>query len=60
LIRVDDRGAVYPLRIDPFIQQGEKLTGSGESGEGRFGVSVALSSDGNMTTVCCRATWRRW
>ena len=26
LLRVDARGARYPLRIDPFIQQGEKLT----------------------------------
>ena len=26
------RGARYPLRIDPFIQQGAKLTGSGETG----------------------------
>ena len=27
-------GARYPLRIDPFIQQGEKLTGGGEEGAG--------------------------
>ena len=27
LLRVDARGARYPLRIDPFIQQGAKLTG---------------------------------
>ena len=31
LLRVDAAGARYPLRIDPFIQQGEKLTGAGRS-----------------------------
>ncbi len=44
LIRVDDRGATYPLRIDPFIQQGE-LTGShGTRGE-ELGESVSVSGD---------------
>ena len=51
LLRVDARGARYPLRIDPFVQQKEKLTGSGELGEGLFGVSVALSSDGNTALI---------
>jgi phage gpG-like protein len=32
-------------------QQGEKLTGSGETGEGSFGSSVALSSDGIVALV---------
>ena len=46
LLRVDATGARYPLRIDPFVQQGEKLTGSGARGEeGGFGYSVALSSE---------------
>src|SRR3984893_9951019 len=36
LLRVDASGARYPLRIDPFFQQGTKLTGSGESGAGEF------------------------
>src|SRR5437763_306987 len=31
-LRVDDHGARYPLRIDPFVQQGAKLTGGGETG----------------------------
>ena len=30
-----------------WTQQGPKLTGAGETGEGRFGVSVALSADGD-------------
>ena len=51
LLRVDTRGARFPLRIDPFIQQGEKLTGSEESGEGIFGDSVALSGDGNTALI---------
>jgi hypothetical protein len=42
LIRVDDRGARYPLRIDPFIQQGELSDRPGSSGEG-FGEAVAVS-----------------
>ena len=46
LLRVDAAGARYPLRIDPFVQQGEKLTGGGERGEeGAFGYSVALSAE---------------
>ena len=51
LLRVDARGARYPLRIDPFVQQKEKLTGSGELGEGLFGSGVALSADGNTALV---------
>ena len=58
LIRVDARGARYPLRIDPliqqgstFIQQGSKLTGGGETGQGKLGYSVALSSDGHTALV---------
>ena len=51
LIRVADRGAAYPLRIDPLIQQGGKLTGAGATGTGRFGYSVALSADGNTALI---------
>ena len=52
LIRVDAAGARYPLRIDPFIQQGEKLTGGGERGEeGAFGYSVALSPGGEYALI---------
>ena len=51
LIRVADRGATYPLRIDPLIQQGKKLTGTGGSGAGRFGYSVALSADGDTALI---------
>ncbi len=47
---IGTRGARYPLRIDPFIQQGGKLTGSGEA-DGRFGESVALSADGDTALI---------
>jgi hypothetical protein len=51
LIRVNGRGAVYPVRIDPLVQQGSKLTASDETGDGAFGDSVSLSSDGNTALV---------
>jgi len=50
-LRIDDRNGHYPLRIDPFIQQGEKLTGGGEIGTGQFGYDVALSGDGSTALV---------
>jgi hypothetical protein len=49
LLRIDARGARYPLKIDPFVQQGPKLIGSEAKSE--FGGSVALSSDGNTALV---------
>jgi hypothetical protein len=54
VLRVDTVGARYPLRIDPLIQQGEKLTGAGEIASGRFGYSVALSADGNTALIGAR------
>ena len=42
---------VKQLIIDPFIQQGSKLTPTGESGLSGFGFSVALSDDGNTALV---------
>jgi hypothetical protein len=50
-LRIDDSHTRYPLRIDPFIQQGPKLTGTAESGPGQFGFSVALSADGETALV---------
>ncbi|HEV3229542.1 MAG TPA: hypothetical protein VGY97_08715, partial [Solirubrobacteraceae bacterium] len=48
LLRAADRRARYPLVVDPFIQQGAKLTGGGATGPaGDAGSSVSLSSDGN-------------
>ncbi|HWX97880.1 MAG TPA: IPT/TIG domain-containing protein [Solirubrobacteraceae bacterium] len=51
LLRVDATGARFPVTIDPLIEQNEKLTPSGESGEGRLGVAVALSADASTALV---------
>lgn len=51
LIHVADRAATYPLRIDPMIQQGAKLTPTGATGTGRFGYTVAISGDGNTALI---------
>jgi hypothetical protein len=51
LLRVDARRARYPLRIDPLIQQGGKLTPSDEQGGSEAGTSVAISADGNTALI---------
>jgi hypothetical protein len=51
LLRVDAAGASYPLRIDPFLHQGIKLTPSGQTTHGDFGVRAALSADGNTALI---------
>jgi hypothetical protein len=50
-LQIDDRRARYPLRIDPFFQQGPKLIASGESGKATFGEIVSLSADGNTALI---------
>jgi FG-GAP repeat len=51
----DDGGAgaawVFRRNGAGYSQQGAKLTGAGESGEGRFGASVALSLSGDTAVV---------
>ena len=42
---------VFTRSGETWTQQGAKLTGSGEVGVGRFGVDVALSSDGNTALI---------
>jgi hypothetical protein len=49
-IVVDDRGARYPIRIDPYVQ-GATLFGLGESGRGFFGQSGAISADGSTIMI---------
>jgi len=39
------------LRVDPFVQLGDKLTGVGESGLAEFGGDVAISADGGTAIV---------
>jgi hypothetical protein len=51
LLSVDTRHARFPLRIDPFIQQGGRLTPNEEIGGAYFGLGVALSGDGNTALV---------
>lgn len=51
ILRVDTQLARYPIEIDPFVQQGDSLTGGGEWGEGEFGASVALSADGSTALI---------
>src|SRR5205823_1536733 len=50
-LRIDDARATYPVTIDPFIQQGDALTGGGETGTGHFGIAVSLSDDGNTALI---------
>jgi hypothetical protein len=47
LLRVDARGAHFPIRIDPFIQQGEELTALDEV----QGASIALSANGDTALI---------
>jgi hypothetical protein len=49
LLHVDAHGARYPLRIDPFIRQGDPMEGTPRNEE--FGASVAVSADGNTALV---------
>jgi IPT/TIG domain/FG-GAP repeat len=52
LLRVDTRGAIYPLHIDPFLQPGETLTGGSEEiGKSGFGDTVAISADGDTALI---------
>ncbi len=48
LLRVNDRGAHYPVRIDPFVQQAELSASDGVGGD-EFGYSIAVS--GNTVVV---------
>jgi hypothetical protein len=54
LLTVNDRGARYPITIDPLLQQGLKLVPHdiqpGGSGS-QFGDAVAISNDGNTALI---------
>ncbi|HTZ17642.1 MAG TPA: FG-GAP repeat protein, partial [Dissulfurispiraceae bacterium] len=50
LLRVEDVGAIYPLVIDPMIQQ-QKLTASDGVASDSFGSTVALSADGSTALI---------
>lgn len=51
MLEVDAARAAYPLRVDPLVQQGSKLTGTAKVWSGNVGVSVALSTNGNTALV---------
>jgi hypothetical protein len=54
LLHIEDRGAAYPLSIDPLVQVAEALTvneAAGAVGQGQLGYSVALSADGDTALV---------
>jgi trimeric autotransporter adhesin len=44
LLQIDDRGASYPLRIDPFVQQAKLTASEGTAGDA-LGFSVAMSGN---------------
>ena len=58
LIAVNDRGARYPITIDPLVQQGGKLVLNDPSAVAgnQFGASAALSEDGNTALIGAQAT----
>ena len=49
-IVIDDGGAVYPLRVDPYVQQNTLLASDGTFND-YFGESVSISSDGLTAVV---------
>jgi len=49
-VHVDDRGASYPITIDPYVQRA-KLTAADGAAYDYFARSVAISSDGNTIVV---------
>lgn len=48
---IDDRGAAYPLTIDPTLGTQATLTDPANTAGDNFGVSVALSGDGSTALV---------
>jgi hypothetical protein len=57
-LSVNDRGARYPLLVDPFVQAAPKFKettpGGGENGPGTaggFGTAMALSEDGTIAVM---------
>jgi len=53
LLRVDSANASFPVRIDPTVETlpEQRLTPEEVNNGGRFGVSVALSTEGNTAIV---------
>jgi hypothetical protein len=51
LLRVDARGARFPIRIDPLIRPGEKFSAGSSAFTGLFGSTIAMSADGNTAVI---------
>jgi hypothetical protein len=52
LLSVADRDASFPVRIDPFVQQGAKLpVPAGATADALFGDSAAVSADGSTALI---------
>ena len=51
VLDVNDADAVYPLHIDPLLQEANKLTANDSITGAGFGYSVALSSDGGVALI---------
>ena len=49
-LRVDDRGARFPVTIDPWVEEGQKLT-PGNPHKSYFGYSLALSKEGATALI---------
>ncbi len=49
-LHVNDGGAVYPLVVDPLIQEQELTASDGAAGD-EFGYAVALSADGTTALI---------
>ena len=50
LVRVDDRGARYPVRVDPFVQAAKLTAKFGAVGD-QLGFSSAVSRDGQTVVA---------
>jgi CSLREA domain-containing protein len=51
LIRIEDRGARYPLRVDPFTEQQKIVPGDASGSEANPGSSVAVSASGSTMLI---------
>ncbi len=45
VLEVDDRGAAYPITIDPFFTQLQKISASDAALDNEFGYATAMSGD---------------
>ena len=51
VISVNDRGARYPITVDPLVQQSGRLASNPSGAGDLFGASTTLSPDGNTALI---------